>query len=68
MSNLLSLHPLVLCLLSGGLLTLALFFNYFGKILDGYKMVELVSFLRSARRMLPPSQPSLWCLEDSRED
>jgi hypothetical protein len=47
---------------------LALFFNYFGKIMDGYQTVKLVSFLRSARCMLPPSQLSLWCLEDSRED
>jgi hypothetical protein len=50
-SSLLSLHPLILCLLSGALLTLALLFNYFGKIPDGYQMVELVSFLRSA---IPP--------------
>jgi hypothetical protein len=51
--GLLSLRPLILCLLDGGLLTLALLFNYFEKISDGYQMMELVSFLRSARCMYP---------------
>ena len=58
-SSLLSLHPLILCLLSGGLLTLALLFNYFEKTPDGYQMVELMSFLRSARRMYPQSTVSV---------
>jgi hypothetical protein len=35
LSNHLSLHLLILRLLSGGLFMLALLFNYFGKIPDG---------------------------------
>jgi hypothetical protein len=53
MSNHLSLYLLILYLLSGGLLTLALLFNYLGKIPNGYQMMELMNFLRSARHILP---------------